>query len=358
MAVRKRKSGTSTGLLFLLGIGMLILGLGVGCMLSNMSCGNSRQKSARKVCKERRASGGKPAGGQKSKFPRGQGAQEHHKGSESKDSKEPAEHNAHQAAPVARPEKPSESPSVSVPEKTSAPVRPPLPGAVQAQKHALPRFAVVMDDFGYIPLDRVRRICAQPIPFTVAVLPFMEHTRSSAEIAHASGKEVLLHLPMEPHGAMGPGRNPGPGAIMAFMDEAETRAKVRKALLDVPWRKGVNNHMGSRITPDAIRMGWILQEVKASGCYFLDSRTEKTSLALQVASRLGVKVASRQVFLDDDKSYPAMKKQWDRALEIAKREGEVLLICHIYPETIDALEKLYPATRDEVRFVKASELAR
>ena len=59
----------------------------------------------------------------------------------------------------------------------------------------------------------------------------------------------MLHLPMEPLGYPGPGKNPGPDAVMYDLTEAQVRARVRKALADIPYRKGVNNHMGSRITP-------------------------------------------------------------------------------------------------------------
>ena len=41
-----------------------------------------------------------------------------------------------------------------------------------------------------------------------------------------------------------------------------------------------------------------------------------------------------------------------------QKEGEVLVIAHIYPETVEALEKLVPRTKGEVRFVKAGELAK
>jgi polysaccharide deacetylase 2 family uncharacterized protein YibQ len=218
--------------------------------------------------------------------------------------------------------------------------------------------AIVIDDFGYAPTELVRRLCAQPIPFSAAVLPFQEYTQQSAQIIHDARKEIMLHLPMEPLGYPGPGKNPGPEAVMFDLTEAEVRARVRKALLDVPWRKGVNNHMGSRITPDRKRMTWILQEIKQAGCFFVDSRTEKDSVAFDVAVSLQVPSVQRKVFLDDDKTFEAMAKQWERALAIAKKEGQVLIIGHIYPETVEALERLVPRSQGEVRFVTASELVR
>ena len=232
------------------------------------------------------------------------------------------------------------------------------PESRQEPREKLPRVALIIDDLGYAAPELVTRFCSQPIAFSVAVLPFQEFTKESAEIAHAHGKEVILHLPMEPIGYPGPSKDPGPGAIMFEASESETRTRVRNALDAVPHRQGVNNHMGSRITPDRERMGWVLQEIKARKYFFVDSRTEKDTVAYDVAQKLGVPTAERRVFLDDDKAFPEMEKQWQRALALAAKDGSVIIIGHIYPETVEALERLIPAARDKVTFVKASELAR
>jgi polysaccharide deacetylase 2 family uncharacterized protein YibQ len=228
----------------------------------------------------------------------------------------------------------------------------------QEPASGLPRLALVIDDLGYMQPELVTRLCSLPVPFSVAVLPYQEHTKESAEIAHRLGKEVMLHLPMEPIGYPGPGRDPGPNAILYNLAEAEVRRRVRMALEDIPHRVGVNNHMGSRITPDRARMGWVLQEVKARKCFFVDSRTEKDSVAYDVAEQLGVPAVQRRVFLDDDKAFPEMEKQWDRALKLAEKDGFVVIIGHIYPETVAALEKLVPRTKGQVSFVAAGKLVR
>jgi hypothetical protein len=233
-----------------------------------------------------------------------------------------------------------------------------VPTPTRATPPGKPRLALVIDDLGYAPTELVTRLCSQPMAFSVAVLPYQEHTQASAEIAHGQGKEVMLHLPMEPLGYPAPGKDPGPNAVMFDLSEREIRGRVRRALADIPFRKGVNNHMGSRITPDRTRMGWILQEIKDQHCFFVDSRTEKDSVAYAVAQELGIPSVQRKVFLDDDKAYPAIAQQWQRALALAEKDGQVLVIGHIYPETVAALEQLLPATKGRVAFVQASALAK
>jgi len=222
----------------------------------------------------------------------------------------------------------------------------------------LPKLALLIDDLGYAQLDLVKRLCQEPVAFSVAVLPYQEFTRESADTAYSMGKEVMLHMPMEPIGYPGPGKDPGPSAVLFDLKESEIRARVRSAMDAVPHRTGVNNHMGSRITPDRPRMTWILQEIKSRHYFFVDSRTEKDSVAFDVARELKIPTVQRKVFLDDDKSFAEMAKQWERAIEIAHKEGEVLIIGHIYPETVEALEKLIPKAKGRVQFVKAGAMVK
>ncbi|MDR3670594.1 MAG: divergent polysaccharide deacetylase family protein [Holophaga sp.] len=268
----------------------------------------------------------------------------------------PGEEQTEPARPAPRRERPKPAPQ-EPPAPAPAPEPVPVPVPVPPPGKTLPRVSLVIDDLGYAPPELVSRLCAQPIPFDVAVLPYQEFTRQSAEIAHARGKEVMLHLPMEPRGYPGPGKDPGPNAVLFDLTEAQVRERVRQALAAIPFRKGVNNHMGSRITPDQARMTWVLEEIKAKHCFFVDSRTEKDSVAFDVARDLAVPSVQRKVFLDDDKDAAAITKQWERMLALARTQGQVLAIGHIYPETVAILEKLVPAAKGRVTFVNASALA-
>ena len=311
---RRRAPSASTPKLVLVGLLMLGLGLGLGWLLSQ-----GTHRRGRLPGEERPA----PV--------------------------QPTPGHAAKPAPVG-PEKPAR-PAPAQPEPRRGPV-------AEAKPSGLPRFALIIDDLGYAPPELVTRLCAQSVPFDVAVLPYLEFSHQSAEIAHGRDKEVMLHLPMEPDGYPAPGHDPGRDAILFDLDEAQIRQRVRQALADIPFHKGVNNHMGSRVTPDRPRMTWVLEELKSAGCFFIDSRTNVHSVGYQVARELGVPTAKREVFLDDDKDPAAVRKQWDRAIALARKNGQVVAIGHIYPETVAILEQLIPAAEGQVQFVKASEAAR
>ena len=105
------------------------------------------------------------------------------------------------------------------------------------------KIAILIDDIGYDP-GALRRLLAIEAPLAFSVLPRIPHSRSSAEAVHRAGREVLLHLPMEPHGY--PDRNPGAGLLFASMTAREIRKTLEEDMKSVPHAEGVNNHMGSK----------------------------------------------------------------------------------------------------------------
>ena len=307
----------------------LVLGLGAGLGLGQLGC------DRRATPKPKPAAPKVPA--------KGTARPTHHD-----DDREPVDA-LPEAKPVPKSPTKATPPAKGEPVPLTHPVVPPVSDA-----KPLPRFAFVIDDLGYVDPALVARLLRLNVPFTVAVLPYQEHTRLHADMAFKAGKEVILHLPMEGRAEKDPGRD----ALLYDLGEAELRARARKAMADVPHIVGTNNHMGSRLTSDRTRITWVLQEVKAKGIWFMDSRTSAQTVAHTVATELGIKAASRKVFIDDDKAFEAIQKEWERALAIAERDGEVIAIGHIYPETVEALEKLVPLLKGRVQFVAAGALVK
>ncbi len=226
----------------------------------------------------------------------------------------------------------------------------------EPQPEALgPRVAIVIDDLGG-DLEDVRALLELPQPLTFAVLPKLAYSRETAEAASRAGKDVLLHLPMEPMDY--PAKNPGPGALLRSMSAEAMKAVLAEDLEDVPHSIGVNNHMGSRLTEDEEVMHLVLSFLKERNLFFLDSYTTPRSVVESVARRLELPTASRHVFLDhvaNDPDYVA--GQLGRLVATAKRHNAAIGIGHPRPATIAALKSHLPKLAEEgVKVVPLSHL--
>ncbi len=214
------------------------------------------------------------------------------------------------------------------------------------------RIAIVLDDMGP---DRAALARASGLPATVsfAFLPYAAGVEDLAAEARQAGRTVLLHMPMEP---LGPA-DPGPGAMLSGQPPAEQLARLEAALARFRGLDGVNNHMGSRLTADRAAMERVMQRLRGSGLFFLDSRTTAETEAAAAASRAGIPNLSRDVFLDPDGTGEVAEAQLRRTLQIADETGQVVAIGHPHRLTLAALER-FVATLDRKRYrlVTLSEL--
>jgi uncharacterized protein len=197
--------------------------------------------------------------------------------------------------------------------------------------------ALVIDDLGR-SLEEVRRIEGLGIPISYSVLPNEARTAEVVAALARGGREVLLHLPMQP----GNGQDPGPGALHQEMSAIELTSLTRQAMARVPAAVGVNNHMGSELTQDPQAMAIILRVLRDEQLFFLDSRTSAASVAFRTARQLGMAAAERHVFLDPDPDPAAIRGQFLRLLELAAERGAAIAIGHPYPTTLEVLEQEVP----------------
>jgi polysaccharide deacetylase 2 family uncharacterized protein YibQ len=223
-----------------------------------------------------------------------------------------------------------------------------------ASAQAEPRLAIIIDDIGYnkVQSERAARLNGK---FTLAVLPFTPHGFSSAQLAHSSGKELMLHLPMSAINNQALGR----GGLVSGMEKAAFLNVIRQDLASIPHIKGVNNHMGSRLTQEAEPMQWLMSELRMRGLYFVDSRTSAQTKAFDIANGQQVASLKRDVFLDDSSEPSAIKHELTRAIVLARERGAAVAIGHPYPATLDILERAETlAEKHGVTLVYASQLVR
>ncbi len=227
------------------------------------------------------------------------------------------------------------------------------PAVVSDTVRVKPAIAIIIDDLGD-KLGRGKKAVALPGRVTLSFLPHTPHSKALVDKAHASGKEVMLHLPMETE----TGKRLGPGGLTLHMTEGELKSATKKALDSIPYVKGINNHMGSLLTRHPGAMGWLMQVIKEhGGLYFVDSRTTAHTVAGKIAVENELPTAVRDVFLDDVRSKKSIRKEFRRLLELAKKRGYAIGIGHPYPETMEVLQQeLSKLESKGIRLIPASEI--
>lgn len=215
-----------------------------------------------------------------------------------------------------------------------------------------PQVAIIIDDIGYQKVDP--DIIRLPYALTFAVMPFTPNGHDMTALARQHGKEIMLHMPME---AIAQNHLLGKGALRRPMNKQQVQQALHKALDSVPQAIGVNNHMGSLYTSLPEQMDWVMQVVAERQLYFIDSKTTGKSVVSAVTQKHGVKTRSRDVFLDNDKSYKALDRQFNQLIQLAKQHGHAVAIGHPYPETYRYLKKNLPRLAQQgIKVVPASAL--
>jgi polysaccharide deacetylase 2 family uncharacterized protein YibQ len=218
------------------------------------------------------------------------------------------------------------------------------------------RVAVIIDDLGNARTD-ADRTANLPGAITCSVLPHTPYAGLVAETCRNSGKEVFVHLPMQPDD---PAARLGPGALRIGQTREQLRAILAADLDTVPGAVGVNNHMGSLLTRHITYMDWLMGELATrDGLLFVDSATTAQSVALRLAADHGLPTTRRDVFLDEDRSPNAIRRQWARLVEVARARGTALAIGHPHEFTLDVLlDEIEAAASRDIMLVSVTELVR
>lgn len=224
----------------------------------------------------------------------------------------------------------------------------PVPGSERKKA------AIIIDDLGR-DLAVAERLLDMKIPVTLAVLPYRRYSQEVARQAFLRGKEVLLHLPLQPLDY--PFTNPGAGCLLLSMSRFKIQSELDAQISSLPFCSGVNNHMGSLFTVKKQPMGWVFSVLKERNLFFIDSRVTRASVAPQLARSHGVGFAQRTHFLDGKRDESHIITQLCRLADFAALNGRGVGIGHPYPETLEALPKALAAFSEKgVQLVPASEI--
>lgn len=219
-----------------------------------------------------------------------------------------------------------------------------------------PRIAVIVDDLGARRdvFEAVREIGR---PISVAVRPDLALSGWMAGEAARAGLEVLVDLPMEPYRF--PEVDPGPGALLMAMPDAQISRRVERHLAAMPWATGVTNHLGSRMTEDRRRMRAALEPLVGRRMFFVDAMTSNLSVGYDQAKGLGLRAGRRHLLIDHAAGEHGDRQTWEAVGDHAQARGEVIVVAHEHPLTPRLLKEYIPRWEAQgARLVPVSHLAR
>ncbi len=185
----------------------------------------------------------------------------------------------------------------------------------------------VIDDAG-LNVEYTKKYATLPFPITIAVLPKLAHSKDCAYVVRSNGKELILHQPMQ---SLNHNLDPGPGKISVDMSFSQIYATVNENLEEIgPGVKGLNNHEGSEVTEDVLRIGAVLDVCAENGIYLLDSRTTANTQAPQAALERDMKIFEKSgPYIDNVVTREAMLAEIYKSLDAANRQGSAIVIAHV-----------------------------
>lgn len=203
--------------------------------------------------------------------------------------------------------------------------------------YGMNRISIVIDDMGN-NLNAGKLIAELPGPVTCSIMPFRPFAKILATYCHNHLKPVIVHVPMQADD----GADMGAGGLSVTMSRAQINTTLRHDIDSIPFRVGINNHMGSRLTADNAAMDAVMQTLKSLKLFYLDSMTSPKSIAEKVALENKVPTNNRDIFLDDNLNTGYISTQFQALIRRAKEKGYAIAIGHPHALTIAYLKYAIP----------------
>jgi uncharacterized protein len=197
-----------------------------------------------------------------------------------------------------------------------------------------PRVAIVIDDLG-LDQHRTARAIALNGGVTLSFLAYASNLPQQAAAARHAGHELIVHVPMEPIVGL-PGQGQSAQDRAAFAQE-EILRRVKWDLSRFKGYVGVDNHLGSELSRNPAVAQTVMNVLKQRGLLFLDAHRGDGGTAFDVAQRIGVPTATRDIFLDNDVAATAIERRLAALEKLARTQGTAIAIARPHDRTLDAL---------------------
>ena len=194
-----------------------------------------------------------------------------------------------------------------------------------------PKLAIIMDDIS--TNAQASELKKLSIKVTPSIFPPEKQHPKSAELAKEFSV-YMVHLPLQALNYT----NEKANTLRTGDSKEKISQRIKDIKKDFKDVKYINNHTGSGFTSDFKSTLALLDELKNSEIYFIDSLTTNKSTVLDASKKLGLKYAYRDVFLDNEQNVSKILKMINNAVAVAKKDGVAIAICHPYKSTFEALK--------------------
>lgn len=217
------------------------------------------------------------------------------------------------------------------------------------------RVVIIVGGMGLSQTGTLRAIDTLPADVTLAFAPYGSSLSRWVSRARQAGHEILLQLPLEPHGY--PVTNPGRNTLLVSSDGSENADRLHWHLSRIDSYTGVMGFMGSRFLTDPKAMTGLLTELRDRGLFFVDEGVFHQSVAPSLAARLDAPSLTASVRLDRIRREDEIVRQLNELAKIARRDGVAIGTASAFPQSVEIITKWIEAAEQEgIAVVPASGL--
>lgn len=194
------------------------------------------------------------------------------------------------------------------------------------------KLVIIIDDVA--TFEHASMIKSLGLKITPSIFPATKTHPDTPNIARTF-EFYMIHLPMQAKHF----DSPEIGTLTINESFESMLEKIKKIRKDFPRAKYTNNHTGSRFTSDFDAMDKAYRALIEQGFVFIDSKTIAQTAVARAAKKHNQPYISRDIFLDDDPSASAVRRELAAAVNLAKKRGYAIAIGHPKKNTITVIKE-------------------
>ena len=194
------------------------------------------------------------------------------------------------------------------------------------------KLVIIIDDVA--TFEHAGMIKSLGLKITPSIFPATKTHPDTPSIAR-SFEFYMIHLPMQAKHF----DSPEIGTLTVNESFESILEKIKKIRKDFPRAKYTNNHTGSRFTSDFNAMDRAYMALIDQGFIFVDSKTIAQTAVAKAAKKHNQPYISRDIFLDDNPSAAAVRRELVAAVNLAKKRGYAIAIGHPKKNTIAVIKE-------------------